>query len=91
MLATMYWKFMPHMAIFFTNFYSPLSNQRTDEYGGSFENRTRLLMEVTDAVKNIWGADKPLFVRISATDWTRRRLGHCGLRYALRHAENKGC
>ena len=51
-------------------FYSPLSNNRTDEYGGSFENRTRLLIEITRAVKKEWGEEKPLFVRISATDWT---------------------
>ncbi|MEJ8756941.1 NADPH dehydrogenase NamA [Pontibacter sp. H259] len=51
-------------------FYSPLSNKRTDEYGGSFENRIRLLLEVTENVKEVWPADYPLFVRISATDWT---------------------
>ncbi len=51
-------------------FYSPLSNQRTDEYGGSFENRIRLLLEVTDVVKETWPAEYPLFVRISSTDWT---------------------
>ena len=51
-------------------FLSPLSNQRTDEYGGSFENRTRLLRQVIDAVKSVWPAENPLFVRISATDWT---------------------
>ncbi len=51
-------------------FYSPLSNHRTDEYGGSFENRIRLLLEVTQLVKAVWGEEKPLFVRISATDWT---------------------
>jgi 2,4-dienoyl-CoA reductase-like NADH-dependent reductase (Old Yellow Enzyme family) len=50
-------------------FLSPLSNQRTDEYGGSFENRTRLLLEVTDAVRREWSEQLPLFVRISATDW----------------------
>ena len=54
----------------FHQFYSPLSNNRNDEYGGSFENRVRLLLEVTEAVKKEWGSDKPLFVRISATDWT---------------------
>ncbi len=54
----------------FHQFYSPLSNQRKDEYGGSFDNRVRLLLEVTDAVKQVWGNDKPLFVRLSATDWT---------------------
>ena len=51
-------------------FLSPLSNERTDEYGGSFENRIRLLLEVTDTVRNAWPEEYPLFVRISATDWT---------------------
>jgi 2,4-dienoyl-CoA reductase-like NADH-dependent reductase (Old Yellow Enzyme family) len=51
-------------------FLSPLSNRRTDEYGGSFENRTRLLCQVINAVKSVWPAENPLFVRISATDWT---------------------
>lgn len=50
-------------------FYSPLSNHRTDEYGGSFENRIRLLLEVTAAIKEVWPDNLPLFVRISATDW----------------------
>ena len=50
-------------------FMSPLSNLRSDRYGGSFENRTRLLFEVLDAVRAEWPDDKPLFVRISATDW----------------------
>ncbi|XWW46978.1 NADH:flavin oxidoreductase/NADH oxidase [Fibrella sp. USSR17] len=51
-------------------FLSPLSNQRTDEYGGSFDNRVRLLREIVDDLRAIWPADYPLFVRISATDWT---------------------
>src|SRR5712671_1184623 len=50
-------------------FYSPLSNHRTDEYGGSFENRTRMLLEVTEAVRAVWPERLPLFVRVSATDW----------------------
>jgi len=50
-------------------FLSPLANQRTDGYGGSFENRTRLLIEVVDAVRGVWPAHLPLFVRISSTDW----------------------
>lgn len=50
-------------------FLSPLSNQRTDAYGGSFENRIRLLCEVVNSVKSVWPEDLPLFVRISATDW----------------------
>jgi len=50
-------------------FYSPLSNQRTDNYGGSFENRISLLLEVTEEIQKVWPAELPLFVRISATDW----------------------
>jgi len=51
-------------------FLSPLANVRTDDYGGSFTNRTRLLREVTEAVRQVWPEQLPLFVRISATDWT---------------------
>jgi 2,4-dienoyl-CoA reductase-like NADH-dependent reductase (Old Yellow Enzyme family) len=50
-------------------FLSPYSNQRTDDYGGSFENRTRLLRETVAAVRDSWPERAPLFVRISATDW----------------------
>ncbi|MEV0223230.1 NADH:flavin oxidoreductase/NADH oxidase [Streptomyces sp. NPDC050704] len=50
-------------------FLSPHSNRRTDAYGGSYENRVRLALEVVDAVREVWPADKPLFFRISATDW----------------------
>lgn len=50
-------------------FLSPLCNQRTDNYGGSFENRIRLLLEVVKAVKSVWPENLPLIVRISATDW----------------------
>ncbi len=50
-------------------FLSPLSNTRTDCYGGSFENRTRILREVVHAIRSTWPASLPLFVRISATDW----------------------
>ena len=50
-------------------FLSPLCNKRTDEYGGSFENRIRLLLEVLEAVQAEWPGDLPLFVRISGTDW----------------------
>ena len=51
------------------SFYSPLSNRRTDRYGGSFENRTRLLREVTGAVRAVLPTEMPLVVRISASDW----------------------
>jgi len=50
-------------------FLSPLSNQRDDDYGGSFENRTRVLREIVQAVRGAWPNGAPLFVRISATDW----------------------
>ena len=50
-------------------FLSPLSNKRNDRYGGSFDNRSRLLLEVTRAVQEEWPQEFPLFVRISATDW----------------------
>jgi 2,4-dienoyl-CoA reductase-like NADH-dependent reductase (Old Yellow Enzyme family) len=50
-------------------FLSPLSNHRKDEYGGSFENRIRMLLEVTAAVRADWPENLPLFVRISSTDW----------------------
>lgn len=51
-------------------FLSPLTNKRTDEYGGSLENRMRLAIEVSTAVRSAWPERKPMFVRISATDWT---------------------
>jgi len=72
-------------------FLSPLTNTRIDEYGGSFDNRIRLCLEVTTAVRNVWPPSLPLFVRISATDWTAggwdvpqsvalsRRLGTLGV------------
>ena len=50
-------------------FLSPLCNERDDAYGGSLENRMRLTLRVTEAVRAVWPEDLPLFVRISATDW----------------------
>ncbi len=50
-------------------FLSPLSNHRSDAYGGSFENRTRIVREIVSAVRSAWPERAPLFVRISATDW----------------------
>ena len=52
-----------------SSFLSPVTNRRDDRYGGSFENRIRVLLEVVDAVRSEWPQDKPLFVRISCTDW----------------------
>jgi 2,4-dienoyl-CoA reductase-like NADH-dependent reductase (Old Yellow Enzyme family) len=51
-------------------FLSPLSNKRADEYGGCFENRIRLLSQIIENVQQFWPSDLPLFVRISATDWS---------------------
>ncbi len=53
-------------------FLSPISNRRGDAYGGSLENRMRLLLEVVRAVREVWPERLPLFVRISATDWLDR-------------------
>jgi 2,4-dienoyl-CoA reductase-like NADH-dependent reductase (Old Yellow Enzyme family) len=50
-------------------FLSPLSNRRADDYGGSFENRTRLCREIVAAVRSAWPKELPFFVRISSTDW----------------------
>ncbi|ADQ67767.1 NADH:flavin oxidoreductase [Halogeometricum borinquense DSM 11551] len=50
-------------------FLSPVTNHRDDDYGGSFENRTRLVREITAAVREVWPEDNPVFVRLSATDW----------------------
>ena len=50
-------------------FLSPLSNHRNDEYGGSFENRTRLVRQVVQAIRSVWPEHLPLFIRISSTDW----------------------
>jgi 2,4-dienoyl-CoA reductase-like NADH-dependent reductase (Old Yellow Enzyme family) len=52
------------------SFLSPLSNQRTDQYGGSFTNRIRMLCEVVIATRKVWPDEYPLWVRVSATDWT---------------------
>lgn len=50
-------------------FLSPVTNKRTDEYGGTFENRSRFLRETIEAIREVWPEKLPLFLRISATDW----------------------
>jgi len=55
-------------------FLSPLTNHRTDDYGGSPEKRARLLLRIVKAVREVWPEEKPLFVRISATDWAEGGL-----------------
>lgn len=57
------------------SFLSPVSNRREDDYGGRFENRTRFLREVVDAVREVWPERLPLLVRISATDWAESGEG----------------
>ena len=52
-----------------SSFISPLTNQRTDDYGGSLANRLRFPLEVFAAIREVWPADRPMSVRISATDW----------------------
>jgi anthraniloyl-CoA monooxygenase len=52
-----------------SSFLSPLVNEREDEYGGSFENRLRYPLEVFDAVRDVWPGEKPLTVKLNATDW----------------------
>ncbi|KAI0643110.1 FMN-linked oxidoreductase [Trametes meyenii] len=56
------------------SFISPVANKRTDEYGGSFENRVRLTLEIVDAVRAVIPPSMPLFLRISATDWLEESL-----------------
>lgn len=55
-------------------FFSPVTNKRTDSYGGNFDNRTRLTIDVVDAVRAVIPEDMPLFLRISATDWLEKSL-----------------
>jgi len=55
-------------------FLSPISNHRADEYGGSLENRARMLLRVVDAVRQVWPESQPLLVRLSCTDWTKDGL-----------------
>ena len=55
-------------------FLSPLTNRRTDAWGGDLAGRSRLLLAVVDAVREVWPDDKPVFVRISATDWVEGGL-----------------
>lgn len=58
---------------FLHEFIDPISNKRTDKYGGSLENRLRLPLEIAEIVRQKW--DKPLFYRLSATDWLEESLG----------------
>jgi 2,4-dienoyl-CoA reductase-like NADH-dependent reductase (Old Yellow Enzyme family) len=70
---------------FLHEFFSPLSNHRTDQYGGSFENRTRVVCEVVGRVRRFWPERLPLFIRISSTDWAE---GGWDLEQAVELARN---
>jgi 2,4-dienoyl-CoA reductase-like NADH-dependent reductase (Old Yellow Enzyme family) len=70
-------------------FLSPISNQRTDKYGGSFENRIRFAVETARAVRAVWPDKFPLAARISATELGRRRLGHRAKHRAVAAFENR--
>ena len=72
-------------------FLSPISNRRSDEYGGSFENRTRLLLEVVAAVREVWPRERPLFVRISATDWVEKSARKAGGIFHSRSSSPRCC
>ena len=65
-----------HMAhgYLLSSFLSPLSNLRDDEYGGSLAGRARFPLEVLDACRAVWPSDRPVSVRISATDWVAGRV-----------------
>ncbi|KZM18461.1 12-oxophytodienoate reductase [Ascochyta rabiei] len=73
-------------------FLSPLTNQRTDKYGGSFENRTRLLLEIIQAIRAVIPQSMPLYLRISATEWMEetdlgQRLGSWDVESSIRLAK----
>jgi len=74
-----------------SSFLTPLANQRSDEYGGSLENRMRYPLEIFDAVRAVWPGGKPISVRISATDWVEGAFdGDDAVEFARRLKEH-GC
>jgi anthraniloyl-CoA monooxygenase len=81
-----------HMAhgYLLASFLSPLTNVRTDEYGGNVENRLRFPLEIVDAVRAAWPADKPLSVRISAADWAEGGLSDSDLLAIIRAFKKAG-
>jgi anthraniloyl-CoA monooxygenase len=81
-----------HMAhgYLLASFLSPLTNVRTDEYGGSVENRLRFPLEIVEAVRAAWPADKPLSIRISAADWAEGGLSDSDLLTIVRAFKKAG-
>ncbi len=74
----------------FSSFISPLTNRRTDEYGGSIENRARFPLEVFKAMRAVWPAQKPMSVRVSATDWAPGGLTETDLLVLARFFKDAG-
>jgi anthraniloyl-CoA monooxygenase len=72
------------------SFLSPLTNRRTDPYGGAMENRLRFPLEIFEAVRAVWTAERPLSVRISATDWAPGGLGDRDLLTLVRAFRDAG-
>ena len=72
-------------------FLSPIANHRDDGYGGSFDNRIRFPLEVFDAVRAVWPADRPLGVRVSATDWVEDGWVLEEAVELARHLKGRGC
>ena len=73
------------------SFLSPLTNTRTDEYGGTVENRLRFPLEVFDACRRIWPAEKPMSVRLSATDWADGGISEADVVAIARAFAAHGC
>ncbi len=73
------------------SFLSPLTNTRTDEYGGTVENRLRFPLEVFDALRKIWPAEKPTSVRLSATDWADGGISEADVVAIARAFASHGC
>src|SRR5207302_2649356 len=82
-----------HMAhgYLLASFISPLTNVRTDDYGGSPENRARYPLEVFDAVRAVWPSDRPMSAKISATDWAEGGLAFDEARAFARRLREHGC
>jgi anthraniloyl-CoA monooxygenase len=75
----------------FASFLSPLTNKRKDEYGGSIANRIRYPLEVFEAMRAVWPEDKPMSIRISASDWAPGGISEDDVLAIVRKFENAGC
>jgi anthraniloyl-CoA monooxygenase len=75
----------------FASFLSPLTNKRTDEYGGSIQNRLRYPLEVFEAMRAVWPEEKPMSVRISASDWAPGGITEEDVLAIVRAFESAGC